>query len=259
MTHATDSGSGARTHLEVRDLEVSYSERVQVLRGVSFDVAEGERVGVVGPNGAGKTTLFLALSGVVTPAAGTIRIDGEAVRPGRFRQDVGLVFQNPDHQLFCPTVEEDVAFGPRNLSLAPDMVSARVAAALAETGVTELSDRAPHHLSGGEKRMCSIATVLALEPRLMIYDEPSASLDIRSRRRLIQFLLASPATALVASHDLELVLEVCPRTIVVDDGRIVADGPSREIMDDVALMERHGLERPHSLVPHVVPHHHHHH
>jgi cobalt/nickel transport system ATP-binding protein len=257
MKLQNDSGSRVRVHLEVRDLEVAYAERVQVLQGVSFEVAEGERVGVIGPNGAGKTTLFLALSGVVTPAAGSIRIDGEAVRPGRFRQDVGLVFQNPDHQLICPTVDEDVAFGPRNLSLAPDLVRARVAEAMAETGVTELADRAPHNLSGGEKRMCSIAAVLALEPRLMIYDEPSASLDIRSRRRLIEFLLASPATSLVASHDLELVLEVCPRTLVVDDGRIVADGPSCEIMDDTALMERHGLERPHSLVPHAVPHLHH--
>jgi cobalt/nickel transport system ATP-binding protein len=151
-----------------------------------------------------------------------------------------------------------VAFGPRNLSLAADVVSARVEEAMAETGVTDLADRAPHNLSGGEKRMCSIAAVLALQPRLMIYDEPSASLDIRSRRRLIEFLLGSPATSLIASHDLELVLEICPRTIVVDDGRIVADGSSREIMDDAALMERHGLERPHSLVPHADPHHHHH-
>jgi cobalt/nickel transport system ATP-binding protein len=254
MTQVNDSGSRGRAYLEVRDLEVSFAERLQVLRGVSFAVAEGARVGIVGPNGAGKTTLFLALSGAVTPAAGTICIAGEAVLPGRFRQDVGLVFQNPDHQLICPTVEEDVAFGPRNLSLAPELVAARVAEAMAETGVADLADRAPHNLSGGEKRMCSIAAVLALEPRLMIYDEPSASLDIRSRRRLIEFLLTSPATSLIASHDLELVLEICPRTIVVDDGRIVADGPSREIMDDSALMERHGLERPHSLVPHVVPH-----
>ena len=257
MSQLNESGTGQRPHLEVRDLEVAYAERVQVLRGLSFDVADGERVGIIGPNGAGKTTLFLALGGAVAPAAGTIRIDGEAVLPGRFREDVGLVFQNPDHQLICPTVREDVAFGPRNLSLAADMVNARVAEAMAETGVSDLADRAPHNLSGGEKRMCSIAAVLALQPRWMIYDEPSASLDIRSRRRLIEFLLASPATSLIASHDLELVLEICPRTIVIDDGRIVADGPSPEIMDDAELMERHGLERPHSLVPHAVPHHHH--
>ncbi len=256
MTTSAGSSASVPPHVDVRDLEVAFSERVQVLRGVTFDVAAGERLGVVGPNGAGKTTLFLAMSGVVTPAAGAIRVDGEPVRPGRFREDVGLVFQSPDHQLFCPSVAEDVAFGPRNLALPPDVVRTRVQEAMAATGVSALGERAPHHLSGGEKRMCSIAAVLALRPRLMIYDEPSASLDIRSRRRLIQFLLTSPATALIASHDLEMVLEVCPRTIVIDGGRIVADGPSREIMNDEALMERHGLERPHSLVPHVVPHHH---
>ncbi len=255
MTEEVEPGSGTRAHLEVRDLQVSFADRAQVLRGVTFEVARGERVGVVGPNGAGKTTLFLALSGVVTPAGGTVSIDGAPVRPGRFRQDVGLVLQNPDHQLFCPTVEEDVAFGPRNLALPPEQVSARVAEAMAETGVASLASRAPHHLSGGEKRMCSIAAVLALRPRLMVYDEPSASLDIRSRRRLIRFLLASRATCLIASHDLELVLEICPRALVVDEGRIVADGPTREIMNDAALMERHGLERPHSLVPHSVSHH----
>lgn len=250
-----NTDASAPAHIEIRDLHVSFGEGVWVLSGVTFEVASGERVGVVGPNGAGKTTLFLALSGVVKPATGSIRIDGELVRPGRFRTDVGLVFQNPDHQLFCPSVAEDVAFGPRNLALPPDAVQASVEEAMAATGVSALAARAPHHLSGGEKRMCSIAAVLALRPRLMIYDEPSASLDLRSRRRLIRFMLASPATCLVASHDLELVLEICPRTIVLDDGRIVADGPSREIMNDEALMARHGLERPHSLVPHVVPHH----
>lgn len=243
------------THIEVLDLHVSFGEGIRVLGGVTFEVASGERVGVVGPNGAGKTTLFLALGGVVTPSGGLIRIDGEPVRPGRFRTDVGLVFQNPDHQLFCPSVAEDVAFGPRNLALPHDAVGARVEQAMAATGVSSLAARAPHHLSGGEKRMCSIAAVLALRPRLMLYDEPSASLDLRSRRRLIQFMLASPATCLVASHDLELVLEICPRTIIIDGGRVVADGPTREIMNDEPLMTRHGLERPHSLVPHLVPHH----
>lgn len=250
--------SGVRAHVEVRGLEVSFDGNGRVLRGVTFDVRHGERVGVVGPNGAGKTTLFLALSGVVTPTGGSVRVDGERVRPGGFRRDIGLVFQNPDHQLFCPTVEEDVAFGPRNLALGPEEVRIRVAEAMAETDVTALAGRTPHHLSGGEKRMCSIAAVLALRPRLMIYDEPSANLDIRSRRRLIRFLLASSSTCLIASHDLELVLETCPRTLVVDGGRIVADGPSHEIMDDAALMERHGLERPHSLVPHALHNHRHH-
>lgn len=241
--------------LQVTELGVAYPDRPDVLSDVDLRIAEGEHVGVIGPNGAGKTTLFLAVCGVVAPSHGSIRLFGEAVRPGRFRSDVGLVFQNPDHQLFCPSVAEDLAFGPRNLGLPPDVVAARVAEAVAATGVGELEGFAPHHLSGGEKRMVSIAAVLAMQPRLMIYDEPSANLDIRSRRRLIRFLQASPKTRLVASHDLELILEVCPRVVLLDEGRVVADGPAATIMNEVLLMERHGLERPHSLVPHSDPHH----
>jgi cobalt/nickel transport system ATP-binding protein len=242
--------------LAVMGLRLAYPGRAEVLRGIDVAVEDGEHVGVIGPNGAGKTTLFLAICGVVTPSQGSIRLFGEPVRQGRFRSDVGLVFQNPDHQLFCPTVAEDLAFGPRNLGLPPDEVAARVADAVAATGVGELEHCAPHHLSGGEKRMVSIAAVLAMQPRLMIYDEPSANLDMRSRRRLIRFLQASPATRLVASHDLELILEVCPRVVLLDEGRVVADGPAAAIMNDRPLMERHGLERPHSLVPHADPHHH---
>jgi cobalt/nickel transport system ATP-binding protein len=243
--------------LQVEGLRLSYPDRPEVLCGVDLAIGEGEHVGIIGPNGAGKTTLFLAVCGVVAPSGGSIRLFGEPVRPGRFRSDIGLVFQNPDHQLFCPTVAEDLAFGPRNLGLPPEAVAARVAEAVAATGVGELEQFAPHHLSGGEKRMVSIAAVLAMQPRLMIYDEPTANLDIRSRRRLIRFLQSSSRTRLVASHDLELILEVCPRVVLLDEGRVVADGPAAAIMNDVRLMERHGLERPHSLVPHADPHHHH--
>ncbi len=241
--------------LEVKNLAVAYPDRPEVLRGVNLALREGEHVGVIGPNGAGKTTLFLAVCGVVAPSGGSIRLFDEPVRPGSYRPEVGLVFQNPDHQLFCPTVAEDLAFGPRNLGLPPQEVRARVAEAVAATGVSDIEGCAPHHLSGGEKRMVSIATVLAMRPRLVIYDEPTANLDIRSRRRLIRFLQGSSRARLVASHDLEMILEVCPRAVLLDDGRVVADGPSAGIMNDVSLMERHGLERPHSLVPHADPHH----
>jgi cobalt/nickel transport system ATP-binding protein len=244
--------------LQVRDLAVSFPGRAGVLNRVDLDVAHGEKVGVVGPNGAGKTTLFLSIAGVVEPDRGSIEIAGNPVVPGRFRPDVGLVFQNPDHQLFCSSVAEDVAFGPRNLGLDEAEVARRVAAAMEIVGAGGLEDRVPHHLSGGERRMVSIATVMALEPALVIYDEPSANLDIRSRRRLVTYLQGAGQTQLIASHDLELILEVCPRAVLLDEGQVVADGPTRELMNDPELMGRHGLERPHSLIPHAEPHHHHH-
>lgn len=241
--------------LRVSGLSFSYPDKADVLGGVSFTVMEGERVGVIGPNGAGKTTFFLVVCGVLRPEAGEVSLFGKRMEAGGFRPEIGMVFQNPDDQLFSASVREDVAFGARNLGLGEDQVRRRVAEALSKTGALELVDRPPHHLSGGEKRMVSIAGVLAMRPRLIVYDEPNASLDMRSRRRLIRFLQASQQTMLVASHDLELILEVCDRVVVMDEGRLVADGDPRRVMGDVALMEAHGLERPHSLVPHAEPHH----
>ena len=237
--------------LVVSSLAYSYPDNPSVLHDVNLQVKVGERVGLIGPNGAGKTTLFYLLCGVHKPEQGQIRFFGEPILPGGFRPEIGMVFQNADDQLFSPSVWDDVAFGPRNLALSREEVEARVQASLATAGVEDLAARPPHHLSGGEKRMVSIAGVLAMRPEVVIYDEPSASLDMRSRRRLIRFLQASPQTLLVASHDLELLLEVCSRVILLDEGRIVADGAPREIMGDVVLMEAHGLERPHSLIPHT--------
>jgi cobalt/nickel transport system ATP-binding protein len=241
--------------LRISSLSFSYPDKSDVLRDVSLHVEPGERLGLIGPNGAGKTTLFLLTCGVLRPSAGEIALFGEAVEPGRFRPEIGMVFQDPDDQLFCPSVHDDIAFGPQNLGLDDRTVDARVERALAIAGVQELVDRPPHHLSGGEKRMVSIAGALAMQPRLVIYDEPSASLDIRSRRRLIRFLQASGETILVASHDLELILEVCDRIVLMDEGRVVAGGQPHVLMADTALMEAHGLEKPHSLIPHVEPHH----
>jgi len=241
--------------LVVSGLSFSYPDQPDVLREVSLKVLAGERVGLIGPNGAGKTTFFLVSCGVLKPNAGEVVLFGKPMVHGDFRPEIGMVFQNPDDQLFCPSVWDDVAFGPQNLGLSSGEVKDRVTEALLMTGMLELADRAPHHLSGGEKRMVSIAGVLAMRPRLVIHDEPSSNLDIRSRRRLIRFLQASAETLLVASHDLELILEVCDRVILMDEGRIVANGDSRQVMGDVELMEAHGLERPHSLVPHTEPHH----
>lgn len=237
--------------LEVRGLRFAYPERPPVLDGIDLTVAHGERVGLIGPNGAGKTSLFLSVCGVLTPDAGTVAVYGEPVRAGHYHPRIGLVFQNPNDQLFSPTVRDEVAFGPVNAGLDADAVAQRVDGALALTGGAHLIDRAPHHLSGGEKRMVAIAGVLALRPALVLYDEPDANLDMRARRRLIGFLKDAPHTLVLASHDLEMILEVCDRVLLLDGGRIVADGVPRQIMADAALMEAHGLEKPHSLIPHA--------
>jgi len=241
--------------LVVSGLCFSYPDKPDVLQDVSLKVRPGERVGLIGPNGAGKTTFFLVICGVLKPDAGEIVLFGKPMGHGDFRPEIGMVFQNPDDQLFCPSVRDDVAFGPQNLGLSKGEVEARATEALSMTGVLDVADRPPHHLSGGEKRMVSIAGVLAMRPRLVVYDEPNANLDIRSRRRLIRFLQASQETILIASHDLELILEVCDRVVLMDEGHIVVNGPPRQVMGDVELMETHGLERPHSLVPHAEPHH----
>lgn len=242
--------------LTVSGLWLSYPDRPNVLKDISLKVMPGERVGLIGPNGAGKTTLFLGLCGVLKPSTGEIVVLGKPVVNGDFRPEVALVFQNPDDQLFCPSVWDDVAFGPQNTGLSKDEVEARVKKALSIVAGSELADRPVHHLSEGEKRIISIAGVLAMRPQLVIYDEPSANLDIRSRRRLIRLLQASKETILVASHDLELVLEVCNRVVLMDKGSIIADGNPREVMGDDRLMEAHGQEKPHSLVPHQILHRH---
>jgi cobalt/nickel transport system ATP-binding protein len=233
----------------------SYPDNASALQGVTIEVIPGQRVGLIGPNGAGKTTLFLVIGGMLKPSAGEVSLLGKPVAFGKFNPQVALVFQNPDDQLFCPSVREDVAFGLQNMGLPREEVEARVEAALLTVGASRLADRPVHHLSEGEKRIVSIATVLAMHPELVMYDEPSANLDIRSRRRLIRLLQSSAETILVASHDLELVLEVCERVILIDEGRIVADGDPREIMGNEQLMEAHGQEKPHSLIPHQIPHH----
>jgi len=252
---ATISPAGAaQPVLTVSRLCFSYADKPDVLKNIDLEVMAGERVGLIGPNGAGKTTLFLVICGVLKPAVGDISLLGKPVVSGKFNPEVALVFQNPDDQLFCPSVKDDVAFGPQNMGLSKEEIEARVAEALSTVGGSKLAERPAHHLSEGEKRIISIAGVLAMRPKLIIYDEPSANLDIRSRRRLIRLLQSSPETIMIAAHDLELVLEVCDRVVLIDDGSIVADGNPHEIMGNVQLMEAHGQEKPHSLVPHQIPH-----
>ncbi len=244
-----------RQAIAALDLCFGYPDQPEVLGNISLTIDEGDRVGIIGHNGCGKTTLFMLLCGVLAPAAGDIHLFGELLQPGQFRPEVGLLFQDPDDQLFSASVRDDLAFGPQNMGLDPAEVEARVAQAADMAGITHLLDRLPHHLSGGEKQMVAIAGLLAMTPQIILYDEPTASLDLRTRRRLIRFLQNSTETVLISSHDLEFVLEVCDRVILIDEGRIIADGCPRQIMGDRALMEAHGLEKPHSLIPHVDSHH----
>ncbi|MDX2273568.1 MAG: ABC transporter ATP-binding protein [Cyanobacteriota bacterium] len=248
------TGKASTMALAIHGLCFSYPDRPDVLKQVNLQAQAGERIGVIGANGAGKTTLFLVLCGILSPTAGEIALWGKPLRVGSLSQEVGLVFQNPDHQLFCTSVWQDVAFGPENLGLPRQEVTDRVEAALRLTGTLPLAERPPHHLSGGEKRMVAIAGVLAMQPQVVIYDEPSANLDCRARRRLIEFLQQSPQTLLIASHDLEFILETCQRVMVMDQGEVVADGETKAIMGNPALMGSHGLEPPHSLLFHDRPH-----
>jgi cobalt/nickel transport system ATP-binding protein len=232
--------------LELDDVRYAYPTGREALRGVTLRVAAGERVGLVGPNGAGKSTLLMAMMGFA-PARGGIRVAGHTLTRATardVRRHVGLVFQDPDDQLFMPRVGEDVAFGPVTMGLGLDEVGRRVHEALIAVGLEGYENRAPYHLSVGEKRRAAIAAVLAMRPQVLALDEPSANLDPRGRRRLIDLLRGLDATLLLVGHDLDMILEVCERTVVLDAGRVAADGRSEEILRDRALLESHGLELP---------------
>lgn len=235
--------------LSVSNLKFAYPKQEEIFSNLNLQIQSEERVGLIGPNGSGKTTLFLLICGILLPTSGKIEVFGKSIETG-FSSDIGLVFQNPDDQLFTTRVRDDVTFGPQNMALEKEEVEKLVRQALAATGVEHLSERVPQNLSGGEKSMVAIATVLAMKPRVILYDEPSANLDLRARRRLIEFLQNSQETIMISTHDLDLVLEVCDRVLLLDEGKIVADGKSREIMGDQQLMEAHGLEKPHSLTHH---------
>ncbi len=234
--------------LQLQSLCFAYPDTEPVLNNLNLTINSGERVGLVGPNGAGKSTLFLLSTGILAPTSGSALVLGKEVEKGGFNPKLGLVFQHTDDQLFCPTVWEDVAFGLRNMGLSDDEITHKVESALTAVGGVKLAQRAIHHLSGGEKRIVAIAGILAMQPEMIIYDEPSTGLDMRTRRRLMPILQKSSPTALIASHDLELLLETCTRIIVLDNGNIVADGDPDAILGDQDLMEAHGQEKPHSLV-----------
>lgn len=233
--------------ITISGLRFTYPDGRVALKGVDLRIEAGERVAVLGPNGAGKTTLSLHLNGILSGGEGQVRVgDLEVVEQNlaEIRQMVGMVFQDPNDQLFMPTVREDVAFGPANLGVSGEELALRVEDTLKRVDGVAFADRPPHHISGGEKRRAALATVLSMNPEVLVFDEPSGGLDPAGRRELISMLEGLPFTQLVITHDLPLALELCPRAVIMNDGCVVADGTTREILGDSALLSANRLELP---------------
>ena len=245
--------------IDVRELRFRYPDGNDALDGISFTVTKGECVGVIGPNGAGKSTLLLHLNGILPErfvGEPSVVIEGTPVGPTtifEIRRNVGVLFQDPDDQLFCPTVFEDVAFGPQQYGIAGDDLRGTVRSALAKVGLDGFEQRSPHHLSGGEKQRVCLAGILACNPAVLVLDEPTNNLDPRGKRGMKSLLRSIPATKIIASHDLEMVVELCSRVLVLDGGRLVVEGPTVEIISNEQLMLAHGLEKPH-ILQHRHPH-----
>ena len=257
MTATPGSGEPGSTAppppaLEVEGVAFAYPDGHQALYGVSFTVRRRERVALLGPNGAGKTTLVLQLNGVLLPGAGRVAVAGLPVASEHLREirrRVGIVFQDPDDQLFMPTVAEDVAFGPANLGLRGADLETRVKGALTAVGMEEHADRPPHHLSFGQRRRVAVATVLAMEPEVLVLDEPSSNLDPASRRELAEIVESLDITTLMVTHDLPYALQLCPRSLILNGGRITADGPTAELLADTELLAANRLELPFGFDP----------
>ena len=236
--------------VEVRNLHFSYPDGHEALKDISFTIVHGESVGIIGVNGAGKSTILMLLMGILFPDSGEVLIGDVHLTKKTLpmiRQRVGMVFQNPDDQLFMTNIYDDVAFGPRNYKLDEKEVESRVMGALELVGISELKNRAPFRLSGGEKRAASIACVLSMQPDVLIMDEPTSALDPKARRRVISLLNSFTHTKIITSHDLDLVLETCQRVIVVKNGKITADGATNEILTNSELLDSCGLELPLSI------------
>ena len=257
---ATGSAGAAGTRpvasLEVENLAFAYPDGHQALYGVNLSIGPRERVALLGPNGAGKTTLVLHLNGILGGGVGTVRVGGLPVVKENFREvrrRVGLVFQDPDDQLFMPTARDDVAFGPANLGIRGDELDVRVRHALDQVGMLPFIDRPPHHLSYGQRRRVAVATVLAMQPEILVLDEPSSNLDPASRRELADILRDLDLTTLMVTHDLPYAMELCPRSVILSAGVIAADGPTRELLCDEELLRAHRLELPNGYDPARTP------
>ena len=250
-----DHATAGEPVLELRRVAFAYPDGRQALFGVDLELRRHERVALLGPNGAGKTTLALHCNGVLRAGAGEVRVGGLPVAKehlAEIRRRVGIVFQDPDDQLFMPTVRDDVAFGPANFGVRGDDLTDRVDAALAAVGMADVAGRPAHHLSFGQRRRVAVATVLACEPELLVLDEPSSNLDPASRRELADVIRGLDVTTLVITHDLLFALELCPRSVIIDGGTVVADGPTEDLLSDRRLMATHRLEFPGGLDPRAV-------
>jgi cobalt transport protein ATP-binding subunit len=237
--------------VQVEDLYFAYPDGTRALSGVELTVRRGESLAIIGPNGAGKSTLLLHLNGILR-GTGRVSIMGLPVENRNLREIrrlVGVVFQDPEDQLFLTSVAQDVAFGPSNLGLEPNEIALRVREALAAVGMEGAEDRSTHHLSFGEKKRVAVATVLSMRPEILVLDEPTSNLDPRSRRRLVGILQGLPVTKIIVTHDLPVAYELCERAVILDAGRIVADGPTQAILADERLLDTHGLELPDWFAP----------
>jgi len=245
--------------LEINNLFFKYHDGTEALRGITLTIDDRECVGLIGPNGAGKSTLLLHFNGLLPEGKSiisTVTVYGTPINSKsltEIHKTVGLLFQDVDDQLFCPTVFEDVAFGPRQYSVSEEEVRNIVSEALKKVGLVGFENRSPHHLSGGEKQRVCLAGILICQPKILALDEPTKDLDPRGRRELIKLLKEIPTTKIIATHDMELVVELCNRTIILAEGKVVADGPTIELLSNEKLMLAHGLEKPHSL-QHKHPH-----
>ena len=232
--------------IRLNNVTYAYPDGRRALDGINLTIRKGESVALIGPNGAGKSTLLLHLNGIL-PGEGRVAVNGEVITEDNVvevRRTVGLVFQNPDDQLFSSTVFEDVAFGPLNLGWPEDRITGAVTEALEKVGLTGFAERAPHHLSFGERKRVAIASVIVMDPAVIVMDEPGSNLDPRGKWRLIDLLRSLPVTRIIATHDLELVEALCGRVVIMDSGRIAADGPTEEILRNTSLLAAHGLVRP---------------
>lgn len=241
--------------LKIEDISFSYPGGDPVLRDINIHLKKGEKTALIGPNGSGKTTLFLLCCGVLPYKSGHIEINSKEVHYKRFNPEISYLFQSPDDQLFSSTIYDDVAFGPLNMGLTKDEIEVQVEKALKRVDSLHLSNKAPFHLSGGQKRMVAIASLLSMSPEVLLFDEPTANLDTRNKRKVIELINSMAETLFISSHNLEFLLETCSRVILIDEGKIIKEGAIKEIMSDRELMIKHGLEMPHSLVPHNINHH----
>jgi len=247
--------------LEIKELAFAYPDGNQALYGVNLSVQKGERVALLGPNGAGKTTLVMHMNGIHPTSHGSIHVAGQLVDSKNkesikeIRSKVGIVFQDPDDQLFMTTVRDDVAFGPANIGISGNELEERVNFALDQVKMRDFADRPPHHLSFGQRRRVAVATVLAMKPDILVLDEPSSNLDPASRRELAEILLSLDVTIFMVTHDLPYALEICPRAAILNNGKIVADGSTRELLGDDELMKSNRLELPFGMHLDHIPHH----